>query len=114
MEKKRKDINEESLERVAGGTASDTFFKIEVDYIAHSQKDPVNGDVHMVMTYGVTMDETVGHIEERTIDHSLCDGGTAQTYFHGAPVGKEVTMAQLGIKEYETLNMELTLWGFGW
>jgi hypothetical protein len=112
MEKINQKINEESLERVAGGTAEDSFFKIEVDYIAH----PKNGgnDFHIVMTYGVTKDETVGHIEQRTIDHSICDGGEAQTYFRGVPVGKEVTMAQLGIGEYETLNMELTLWGWGW
>lgn len=59
--------------------------------------------------YAVTPDETVGHIEQRTIDHSMCEGGTAQTYFRGAPVAKEMTMAQLGIGEYETLKMELTL-----
>ncbi|MBR2676854.1 MAG: hypothetical protein IKE28_08080 [Solobacterium sp.] len=114
MEKMNPEINEESLERVAGGADSESFFKIEVDYVAHSQKDPENGDVHMCMTYAVTPEETVGHIEQRTIDHSMCEGGTAQTYFRGAPVAKEMTMAQLGIGEYETLNMELTLWGFGW
>ena len=90
----------------------ESYFKIDVDYVAH----PKNGgsDVHICMTYAVSPDETVGHVEQRTIEHSICNGGEAQTYYHGAPVGKDVTMAQLGIKEYEVLNMELTLWGWGW
>ena len=112
MEQKTVEINEESLERIAGGSATESYFKIDVDYVAH----PKNGgsDVHICMTYAVSPDETVGHVEQRTIEHSICNGGEAQTYYHGAPVGKDVTMAQLGIKEYEVLNMELTLWGWGW
>ncbi len=114
MEKINKEINEESLERIAGGAACESFFKIEVDYTAKPQTHPEDEPVHIVMTYAVEPNETVGHIEQRTIDHSMCEGGTAQTYYKGAPVGKEVTMAQLGIGEYETLTMELTLWGWGW
>ena len=112
MEKKKVEINEESLDRIAGGFTGDSYFKIEVDYVAH----PKNGgdDVHVFTTYAVAPDETVGHIEQRTIDHSMCNGGEAQSYFRGNPVGKDVTMAQLGIKEHEVLSMELTLWGWGW
>ncbi len=114
MEKMNPEINEESLERIAGGAASESAFRINVDYSMYSQKDPGNRKMRQFQSYVVSPDETVGHIEQRTIEHCWCQGGTAQTYYNGAPVRKEMTMAQLGIKEYEILKMDLTLWGYSW
>lgn len=105
-------IDETNLDRVAGGN-SENWFKIEVAYVARARSD-YNNALRMEMTYAVTPEETIESIEQRTIDHSLAAGGTATTCYHGAPVAKDVTMAALGIKEYEQLTMTLELWGGGW
>ena len=66
------------------------------------------------MVYGVYADETIGHIEQRTIEHSFCLSGTAETYYHGSLIDKNMTLGALGIKQYETLDMKLELKGMGW
>lgn len=110
----KKKLEEDALQSVAGGYDESTFFKILVNYTVNKNDPNPDHFFATEMTYGVYADETIGHIEQRTIDHSMCSTGTAQTYFHGAPVAKDMTLGALGIKPYETLDMELELKGFGW
>ena len=105
-------MNENELTQVAGGIG-DNFFKIIVLYTAVPRSNP-SDILDTGMTFAVEPEETVGHIEQRFINFCGANGGEIQTIFNGAPVGKEITMTGLGIRERETLVMKAALYGGGW
>ena len=108
-----KEISDKNLETVAGGADNEEGFKIEVEYVVWGAKNP-GAKERYGMTYWVEQDETIESIETRTWKRCYATSAVCETFYNGRLIPKTTTIRELGIKPYETLNMNIEATGGGW